>query len=62
MSKIMQEFGDDLFAASEENAGICTECRAIVYGVEPDARKYECEYCEAKAVYGIEEAVLMFGC
>ena len=41
-----------------DNPGFCTVCDVDVEGVEPDARKYECECCGAKAVYGAEE--LMF--
>ena len=29
------------------------------YGVEPDARSYECEGCGAAEVYGLEELMLM---
>jgi hypothetical protein len=30
-------------------------------GCEPDARNYECEMCEAHAVFGAEEALLVMG-
>jgi hypothetical protein len=47
-------------AARENYEGFCLECREITNsGVEPDARRYECESCGANAVYGIEEALLM---
>jgi hypothetical protein len=47
-------------AARENYEGFCVECREITNsGVEPDARRYECESCGAHAVYGIEEALLM---
>jgi hypothetical protein len=47
-------------AARENYEGFCIECREITNsGVEPDARRYECESCGANAVYGIEEALLM---
>lgn len=40
--------------------GGCTNCGAIIIGgVEPDARKYECEECGERAVYGLEELVIM---
>jgi len=42
-----------------ENAGFCLRCGAQHDGVEPDARRYVCEECGAKQVYGAEEIVLM---
>ena len=32
-------------------------CSAM--GVEPDARRYKCESCDAMAVYGAEEVLVM---
>lgn len=46
-------------AESGESVGFCRKCCAEAYGVEPDARRYECESCGEKAVYGAEELVLM---
>jgi hypothetical protein len=45
--------GDDSFL------GACVFCGEDVYNVEPDARKYECESCEKKGVYGLQELLLM---
>ncbi|MGH9238797.1 MAG: hypothetical protein ACRD3G_12230 [Vicinamibacterales bacterium] len=42
-------------AASLDNPGICLACGADVDGVEPDARRDECEACGARQVYGVEE-------
>jgi hypothetical protein len=39
--------------------GLCAACGADAYGVEPDARKYECGECGAHAVYGAEEYLFM---
>ena len=39
---------------SLDNPGICFAC-----GVEPDARRYHCEFCGEHRVYGCEEAALM---
>lgn len=39
--------------------GRCLKCLADAYDVEPDARKYRCDECGARAVYGIEELLLM---
>jgi hypothetical protein len=46
---------------SGEDMGFCLACGAEAYGVEPDARKYECEDCGANKVYGAEELLLMVG-
>ena len=38
-----------------DEPGFCTACGAEADGVEPDARRYECESCGTHAVYGAEE-------
>ena len=43
---------------SLDNPGFCVACGAEVDGVEPDARKYECEVCGERAVYGAEELLI----
>ena len=45
--------------AADENRGWCLNCGAEAYGVEPDARRYRCESCQVKAVYGAEELLIM---
>jgi hypothetical protein len=45
--------GEDVFE------GRCIECGAVAYSVEPDARAYECDECGAKAVFGLQELLLM---
>lgn len=47
--------------ASDSNIGFCVACGSEHYGVEPDARKYKCEECGKRAVYGAEELLLMLG-
>ncbi|OPY01538.1 MAG: hypothetical protein A4E61_01593 [Syntrophorhabdus sp. PtaB.Bin184] len=44
---------------SGEYIGFCLGCGAEAYGVEPDARRYTCEECGAKKVYGAEELLFM---
>ena len=44
---------------SDDSIGFCTECGCEHYGVEPDAREYECEECGADKVYGAEELLIM---
>lgn len=43
----------------DDNLGLCIECHEIAEGVEPDARNYCCDACGAKAVYGLEELIVM---
>jgi len=47
--------------SSLDNPGFCVACGEEAEGCEPDARKYPCEYCEQKAVYGAEELLLYLG-
>lgn len=42
-----------------ESIGICLACGEECSGVEPDARRYECECCGEKKVYGAEELMIM---
>ena len=46
---------------SGDYMGFCLACGDEAYGVEPDARKYECESCGKPKVYGAEELLLMVG-
>ena len=42
-----------------DGEGMCIACGSFQSGVEPDARKYECESCGEEKVYGIEELFIM---
>ena len=44
---------------SHNNQGFCLACSATNDGVEPDARRYLCEACDNKTVYGYEELLIM---
>jgi hypothetical protein len=44
---------------SDEYIGFCIACGAEHAGVEPDARRYPCDACGARKVYGAEELLLM---
>ena len=44
---------------SLDNPGFCVHCGAEAEGVEPDARKYECESCGESGVYGASELLIM---
>lgn len=46
-------------ANAEEYMGWCLACGAEKDGCEPDARKYECDECGLRHVYGAEELVIM---
>ena len=43
---------------NDRNMGHCIYCGEDAYGVEPDARKYECEGCGERGVYGLEELLI----
>ena len=55
--RIERAVHDQMFGL--ENPGFCLKCGADADGCEPDARKYQCEVCEAKAVYGAQEIMIM---
>ena len=44
---------------SDENAAFCLACGEMHFGVEPDAREYECESCGENKVYGAQEIIIM---
>lgn len=37
-----------------DNPGFCTACGKEAEGCEPDARRYTCEHCGEKRVFGAE--------
>ena len=41
-----------------DNPGFCIACGEEAYECEPDARKYKCEACGSRSVYGAEELIL----
>lgn len=41
-----------------DNPGFCFACGEDADGCEPDARNYECEYCEERQVFGAEETLI----
>lgn len=44
---------------SDDNIGFCLDCGHEQGGCEPDARKYKCESCGQRAVFGAEELCIM---
>lgn len=45
--------------SAAQSEGFCLACGEVAEGVEPDGRKYECEFCGAAKVYGGEELAMM---
>lgn len=45
---------------SLDNPGFCIVCGEEADNCEPDARRYKCECCGARAVYGAEEILITF--
>lgn len=41
-----------------DNPGFCIACGKSQDGCEPDARRYTCESCGKKAVYGSDELAM----
>jgi len=41
-----------------DNVGLCINCGFEQDGCEPDARKYRCESCNERTVYGAEELLI----
>ena len=41
-----------------DNPGFCIDCGDDAEGVKSDARRYKCEHCGKKAVYGAEELLV----
>lgn len=50
---------EEFITHSEDNGGFCVACGEEAYGVEPDARGYECECCGEMKVYGAEELMML---
>jgi hypothetical protein len=44
---------------SLDNPGICIACGQDADGCEPDARKYQCESCVERAIYGAQDLAMM---
>jgi hypothetical protein len=49
----------EFVTCDNDNEGLCVFCGETADGVEPDARKYACESCDKKGVYGMQELLLM---
>lgn len=49
---------EEITKADDSCSGFCIECHEEQCGVEPDARKYLCESCGCRTVYGAAQLVL----
>jgi hypothetical protein len=45
--------------SSLDDPGFCVACGNEQGGCEPDARRYECEACGERKVYGAQELLFM---
>ena len=44
---------------SGEYLGFCIACCTQMDDIEPDARRYHCDACDANKVYGAQELLIM---
>jgi hypothetical protein len=44
---------------NDSSTGFCLSCGNEAYGVEPDAREYECMKCGQYDLFGAEEILIM---
>lgn len=59
MIKCTEVSTEDYKNAEEESLGWCTECQEFTTDCcELDARQYKCDECDARTVFGAEEALL----
>lgn len=47
------------YALDSDLCGLCVSCGSEQLGCEPDARRYPCEACGKRTVYGAQELLLM---
>lgn len=57
--KIIVLTSEEYQQADRDSVGYCLGCTAEQDCCEPDARKYECDACGERRVYGAAEALLM---
>lgn len=50
---------EEFLSLRNDYGGFCLACEAEAFGIEPDARRYECEACGESRVYGAEEMMVM---
>jgi hypothetical protein len=60
-TKLYKPSLSELTELDHDSLGLCVAC-GEVQPAEPDARKYRCDCCAARGVYGAAELVLMGFC
>lgn len=58
-SKKIEMTAERYASLADEYFGICLACGSEQEGCEPDARRYACEDCGKKQVYGVEELLML---
>ena len=58
MDRVLELAEESMFGMAD--VGICVKCGEEQYGVEPDARRYTCESCGGRHVYGAQELMYHF--
>lgn len=56
---VMTESEASHMMVSGDMQGFCLSCGTEMDGVEPDARRNRCEFCDEPKVYGLEELLMM---
>jgi hypothetical protein len=59
VSRVLRLANESMLGST--NPGICLACGERADGVEPDARRLECECCGESKVYGAEELLFIIG-
>lgn len=59
LERVMEAAKREMFGT--DNPGFCVVCGEEQEGCEPDARRYPCETCGKRAVYGAQELLLRMG-
>jgi hypothetical protein len=60
MKRMIEMTEGDFQEMNDENIGVCLACGEFNDGgTEPDAEGYHCDCCEADAVCGLEQALVL---
>jgi hypothetical protein len=59
MKKLLSFSIEEIEQADNEMQGFCIVCGHLQDGCEPDARKYQCDECGERRVYGAAELAIM---
>lgn len=57
--KLFKPSIEEIEEGDAEGLGWCLVCGELTTPAEPDARKYHCEVCEERMVYGTMELAMM---